>query len=108
MARKFKKRNTNKKRKNNFDYELKPDKIYFEGIITDFLPGTRFKVKVERAEGLEPLYLDTGLRTFFKARKIMLIRGDKVTVEVDPAEDLTKGTIVMMNRTFTGPPRNKK
>ena len=47
-----------RRRKKSLDYEFSPDKIYLDGTIVDSLPGTRFKVKVERSEGLEPLILD--------------------------------------------------
>lgn len=89
------------------EHEFKPDKIYLEGVISDPLPGTRFKVRVERAEGLEPLIVDCSVKTIFKLKKIRMIKGDKVTVEIDPNEDLTKGIIVLLKREFTKRPVRK-
>lgn len=73
--------------------DFKEDMIYLEGVVTEALPGVRFNVKVERSNGLEPLLIECNTKTLFKVKKIKIIKGDTVIVELDPT-DLTKGTIV--------------
>jgi translation initiation factor IF-1 len=81
-------------------YARKPEFIYFDGIITEALPGVKFKAKVERSKGLEPMILECQVKAIFKKRRIKIIKGDKVVIEVNPAIDIdpetgqAKGTIV--------------
>jgi translation initiation factor IF-1 len=82
------------RRRSNTGSEQKDDKIYFKGVIIEALPGVKFKVKVERDKGLDPLIIDCQTKTLFKVRRIKILKGDSVTVEVDPMEDLTKGVII--------------
>jgi translation initiation factor IF-1 len=81
------------RRKKRARTDFKEDMIYLEGVVTEALPGVRFNVKVERANGLEPLMIECNTKTLFKVKKIKIIKGDTVIVELDPT-DLTKGTIV--------------
>lgn len=101
------KRNKSGKRDRTIGYDFSPDMIYFDGRIIEALPGARFKVRVERDNGLEPLVIDSDLRTIYKLRHMHLIKGDFVTVEVNPSLDLTKGTIVLANRKMYIPPEKK-
>lgn len=78
-----------KRAKTNF----KEDKIYLEGVVTETLPGVRFNVKVERANNLEPLFMECSTKTLFKLKNIKIIKGDSVVVELDP-KDLSQGTII--------------
>ncbi len=88
-----------KKRRNNIS-KRKEDKIYFDGKVIETLPGTRFKVRVDRNKGLEPLVIDSQIKTMFKVRNIKIIKGDFVTIEVDPETDIdaekgiTRGVII--------------
>lgn len=75
-------------------FERKPDRIYFEGVIVETLPGVKFKVKVDRGENLEPLIINSDLKSFLKVKRVKIIKGDKVWIELDPSEELTKGVIV--------------
>ena len=97
-------RNKSGKRNRSIGYDFRPEMIYFEGRIIEALPGARFKVRVERDNGLEPLIIDADLRTIYKLRHMHLIKGDFVTVEVNPSIDLTKGTIVLADRKTYTPP----
>jgi translation initiation factor IF-1 len=81
------------KRQNKIAFERKPDKIYLDGVVTETLPGVKFKVKIERSKGLEPLILECQTRTILKVKKIKILKGDNVSVELDPS-DLSKGLIV--------------
>jgi translation initiation factor IF-1 len=74
-------------------FERKPDKVYFEATVTETLPGVKFKVKVDRDKGLEPLIINADLKSFLKVKRVKIIKGDKVWIEVDPM-DLSKGVIV--------------
>lgn len=95
-----------RRKRREVTHDLKPDMIYLEGRIFDALPGTRFKVRVERAKELDDLYIDADLKTVYKLRRMRLIKGDYVTVEIDPTQNLTHGTIVLVKReNYTPPPR---
>ena len=84
------------KRKNRVRREHFRDenKTYLTGVVTDALPGTRFKIRIERSMGLEPLILECELKTMFKARNIKIIRGDTVDIELDPTDPALKGKII--------------
>ena len=100
--------NTHRRRRaTNLGYDFKPDMLYLDGRVSDTLPGTRFIVKVDRDAPLDPLFITADVRTLFKTRRsLTLIKGDNVTVEIDPTQDLTKGVIVIAKReSYTPPPR---
>lgn len=70
----------------------KADVIEIEGIVTEKLPNTMFKVKLEN--GHEVLaHISGKLRQNF----IKILPGDKVTLEMSPY-DLTKGRIVWRDK----------
>ena len=64
---------------------VKQDSIKVDGIITDILPNTSFKVKLEN--GHEILAHISGK---MRMNYIRILQGDKVTVELSPYA-LTKG-----------------
>ena len=65
----------------------KQDLIKVDGVISEILPNTTFKVKLEN--GHEVLaHISGKMRMNF----IRILQGDKVTVELSPY-DLTKGRI---------------
>jgi translation initiation factor IF-1 len=66
---------------------VKQDSIIVDGIITEILPNTSFKVKLEN--GHEILAHISGK---MRMNYIRILQGDKVTVELSPY-DLTKGRI---------------
>ena len=63
------------------------DKIELRGLVTESLPGTWFKVRVDG--GSEVLATLSGK---LRQNHIMILPGDNVTVEVSPY-DLTRGRI---------------
>ena len=65
----------------------KDDKIELEGTITEALPGTQFRVKLENGHDVLA-YLSGKMRRYYK--RILL--GDKVKVEKS-TYDLTRGRI---------------
>ncbi|HAY33362.1 MAG TPA: translation initiation factor IF-1 [Ignavibacteria bacterium] len=65
----------------------KQDAIKVDGIISEILPNTNFKVKLEN--GHEILAHISGK---MRMNYIKILQGDKVTVELSPY-DLTKGRI---------------
>ncbi|MBC7471648.1 MAG: translation initiation factor IF-1 [candidate division SR1 bacterium] len=87
--------NTSNRRRKPASYDKKEDKVYFEGVVTETLPSVRFKVKIDR-KNLEPLILECQTKSILKVKKVKIIKGDFVTVEVD-LEDLSKGLIVKRN-----------
>jgi len=106
------KRNTKpsprRRRKSSFDDSRKEEFIYFEdGVITEALPGTNFRVKVKRVSQdpnieLADIQLVCALKSKLIKRRVKVIKGDSVVVEVNPADmyynvnDTTtlKGTII--------------
>ncbi|MFZ4590146.1 MAG: translation initiation factor IF-1 [Ignavibacteria bacterium] len=66
---------------------VKQDSIKVDGVITDILPNTTFKVKLEN--GHEILAHISGK---MRMHYIRILQGDKVSVELSPY-DLTKGRI---------------
>jgi translation initiation factor IF-1 len=66
---------------------VKQDSIKVDGIITEILPNTTFKVKLEN--GHEILAHISGK---MRLHYIRILQGDKVSVELSPY-DLTKGRI---------------
>lgn len=62
--------------------------IEFEGVVTEVLPNSTFRVKVENME--KPLMCYMGGK--LKQNKIKVILGDSVRLEVS-SYDLTKGRI---------------
>jgi translation initiation factor IF-1 len=65
----------------------KQDVIKVDGIITDILPNTNFKVKLENGHEILA-HISGKMRMNF----IKILEGDKVAVELSPY-DLTKGRI---------------
>lgn len=76
-----------KTKKNNSQSD-RQDKIELNGTVTEALPGTWFKVKIEG--GQEILATLSGK---LRQNHIHVLPGDEVTVEVSPY-DLTRGRIV--------------
>lgn len=64
------------------------DRVEFEGIVTDVLPASMFRVTVN-----ETLTIVTNLSGKMKQNKIRVILSDRVLVEVSPY-DLTRGRII--------------
>lgn len=65
----------------------KEDMIELEGVVTEMLPESRFRVHLDN--GLDILAYGSGK---MKLHRIRVIQGDRVTVEMSPY-DLTKGRI---------------
>jgi translation initiation factor IF-1 len=65
----------------------KQEAIKVDGIITEILPNTTFKVKLENGHEILA-HISGKMRMNF----IRILQGDKVTVELSPY-DLTKGRI---------------
>jgi translation initiation factor IF-1 len=65
----------------------KEDLLEFKGVVSEVLPNTMFKVKLEN--GHEVLAHASGA---MRKNRIRVLAGDKVTVEMTPY-DLSKGRI---------------
>jgi translation initiation factor IF-1 len=85
----------------------KEDYIYFDfGEIVETMPGVTFKVKVirkslDKDKELPPIFIVCNLKAKLIKRRVMMIKGDRVTVEVNPEdmyfnqdENILKGTII--------------
>ena len=66
----------------------KEEAISLEGIVTESLPNTTFRVKLDNGHMIMA-YLSGKMKKYY----IRIVPGDKVTVELSPY-DLTKGRIV--------------
>lgn len=75
----------------------KEEVIEFEGIVTDVLPDTRFRVKLEN--GHEIIAYTAGR---MKKHRIRTLIGDRVSVEMTPY-DLDKGRLVFRHRDEKAP-----
>lgn len=64
------------------------DKIQVDGVITEALPGTQFRVKLDNGHDVLA-YLSGRMRKYY----IRILLGDHVRVEMSPY-DLTRGRIV--------------
>jgi translation initiation factor IF-1 len=87
-----KKRSSNRRRSKTAI--IQDDKIYFDGIVIETFPGTMFGVQVQRKNDLPPLFIKSGLKTLLKVKKVLIIKGDLVRVEIDPTS-LTSDTTIL-------------
>jgi translation initiation factor IF-1 len=70
----------------------KEDQIEMEGVITDVLPNTMFRVKLENGH-IVTCHISGRMRKNY----IRILDGDKVRVELTPY-DLTKGRITFRDK----------
>ncbi|BBI01258.1 translation initiation factor [Buchnera aphidicola (Nipponaphis monzeni)] len=71
---------------------MKEESIEMQGIITDTLPNTMFRVKLENGHTIIA-HISGKMRKNY----IRILTGDKVTIELTPY-DLTKGRIIFRSR----------
>jgi len=70
----------------------KEEHIEIDGVVTENLPNTTFRVKLENGHEVIA-YISGKMRKYY----IRILKGDKVTVALTPY-DLTKGRIVFRER----------
>jgi len=70
----------------------KEDSIEMEGVVSETLPNTMFRVKLENGH-VVTAHISGRMRKHY----IRILTGDKVTVQLTPY-DLTKGRIVYRSR----------
>lgn len=70
----------------------KEDGIEMEGVVTETLPNTMFRVKLEN-DHIVTAHISGRMRKHY----IRILTGDKVTVQLTPY-DLTKGRITYRSR----------
>ena len=70
----------------------KEEMIEFEGVVSEVLPDSRFRVSLEG--GHEVLAYTSGR---MKKNRIRILAGDRVTVEMTPY-DLTRGRLIFRHR----------
>lgn len=70
----------------------KEDLMEFQGVVTEVLPDTRFRVKLENDHVI--LAHSAGK---MRKNRIKVMQGDRVTVEMTPY-DLTKGRIIFRHK----------
>ena len=71
----------------------KEEMIEFEGVVSEVLPDSRFRVSLEG--GHEVLAYTSGR---MKKNRIRILAGDRVTVEMTPY-DLSKGRLIFRHKT---------
>lgn len=71
---------------------IKEEKIEMNGIVSDTLPNTTFRVQLENGH-----VIIAHISGKIRKNYIRILTGDKVTVELTPY-DLTKGRIVFRSR----------
>ena len=70
----------------------KDDKLIFSGVVTEALPDTTFRVKLDNDKVILS-YLSGKMRLHY----IRVVPGDKVNIEMSP-HDLTRGRIVFREK----------
>jgi translation initiation factor IF-1 len=75
-------------------------KIQVEGTITEALPGTQFRVRLDNGHDVLA-YLSGKMRKYY----IRILLGDRVRVEMSPY-DLTRGRIVYRQRKHGNEPES--
>ncbi|MEE8238453.1 MAG: translation initiation factor IF-1 [Gammaproteobacteria bacterium] len=70
----------------------KEEAIQMEGVVSETLPNTTFRVKLEN-DHIVTAHISGKMRKNY----IRILKGDKVTIELTPY-DLTKGRIVYRSR----------
>jgi translation initiation factor IF-1 len=70
----------------------KDRKFQEEGVVTEALPGTKFKVELDNGHEIIA-YLSGKMRKYY----IRVLLGDRVTIEMSPY-DMTKGRIVYRHK----------
>lgn len=91
-------------KKNNFkvkneSYSDNENVLYLEGRVVSTYPGPAFDVEVPRKNGLPPLIVRANLKTQLIKKKVLIIKGDFVLVEINIEDmagevDTIKGTLV--------------
>lgn len=78
-----------------------PDTIEVEGIVSEVLPNTLFRITIERSADLPELvgrvilcHISGKMRRHY----IKLLTGDRVKVEMSPKYDLEKGRITFRSK----------
>jgi translation initiation factor IF-1 len=74
------------------------DKIQVEGLVTEALPGTQFRVRLDNGHEVQA-YLSGKMRKYY----IRILLGDRVRVEMSPY-DLARGRIVYRHKKLTTEP----
>ena len=72
----------------------KEQPIEVEGIVSEVLPGTKFKVKLKDNE---TIVVNCGLSGKLRQNHIKILKGDEVTIEMSPY-DLTNGRITWRSK----------
>lgn len=83
----------------------KEETIQFEGVVTDALPESRFRVTLNN--GAEVLAYGSGK---IKMHRIKILVGDRVTVDMSPY-DLTRGRITFrhaVQNAYVPPPYQRR
>lgn len=75
----------------------KEDLIEFDGVVTELLPDSRFRVKL--SNGVE---INAYISGKMKKHRIRVLEGDRVTVEMSPY-DLTKGRVSFRHKDERAP-----
>ena len=71
------------------------EKIRVDGMITEALPGTQFKVELDNGHEILA-YLSGKMRKYY----IRVLLGDRVTIEMSPY-DMARGRIVYRHKKYT-------
>ncbi|PIQ78237.1 translation initiation factor IF-1 [Candidatus Peregrinibacteria bacterium CG11_big_fil_rev_8_21_14_0_20_46_8] len=71
----------------------KDNKIVVDGVVTEILPNTTFKVRIDSEEYPDDFVVTGYISGKMRMNYIKIIKGDRVRIELDPY-DLSKGRIV--------------
>lgn len=91
-----KKPSPNRRRRRQYSHTASTDKatIVFEGKIVETFPGPSFNVEVERKNDLPPIIIKANLKSMLIKRKVLIIKGDVVLVEVNIDDMATEDKVI--------------
>ena len=86
----------NRRRRRQYSHTASVDKatIVFEGRVIETFPGPSFNVEVERKNDLPPIIIKANLKSMLIKRKVLIIKGDIVLVEVNIDDMATEDKVI--------------
>jgi len=90
------KKPSSNRRRRQYSHSASKDKatVSFEGRVVETFPGPSFNVEVMRKNDLPPIIIKCNLKSMLIKRKILIIKGDFVLVEVNLEDMATEDKII--------------
>jgi translation initiation factor IF-1 len=84
------------RRRRQYSHSASTDKatVSFEGRVVETFPGPSFNVEVTRKNDLPPILIKCNLKSMLIKRKVLIIKGDFVLVEVNLEDMATEDKVI--------------